>query len=201
MSHFIGICFTFGGQAVLDMNLEPYDEQTEDEAYLEFVDCTEDLKTEFEELPEVDDKVYDNGTRRDKDRTHYPTLEQFADEWFGYQQNEDGRYGYTTNPNAKWDWYSVGNRWDGYLKGKNGQEYNRLKFDDVDWDKTRIPFCFVDTDGNWNEVGEMGWFACVSNEKDEDVWADEFKAYVKSLQDLPEEEREDIMVWAVDFHI
>ena len=221
MSHFIGICFTFGGEGILDMNLEPYDEQTEDKEYLEFVDCTEEVEGEFKSLPEVDEKIYDNGQRRDKDLAHYPTIEEFAEDWFGYKK-QDGRWGYVTNPKAKWDWYAIGNRWDGYLYGKNGKEYNRLSFDEVDWEKmftpieqtytnfegkeetyteTHIPFCFVDTDGEWHERAEMGWFACTSNEKDVDVWEKEVKDYVKSIQDLPEEEREDIMVWAVDFHI
>lgn len=206
MSHFIGICFTIGGESILDANLEPYDEQTEDKEYLEFVDCTEEVKGEFESLPEVDEKIYDNGQRRDKDLTHYPTLEEFAEEWFGYHQ-EDGRWGYTTNPKAKWDWYAIGNRWNGYLLAKNGHEYNELKFDDVDWEKmfaedwNHVPFCFVDTDGEWHERAEMGWFACTSNEKEPDEWDKEVKDYIKSLQDLPEEEREDLMVWAVDFHI
>ncbi|WP_024516983.1 zinc finger-like domain-containing protein [Bradyrhizobium sp. Tv2a-2] len=49
-------------------------------------------------------------------------------------------------------------------------------------------------DGQWYERGEMGWFACVSNEKDGDVWDEEF---AKLLDDLPPE------TWlaVVDCHI
>ena len=49
---------------------------------------------------------------------YYETLEEFADEYHGYSKldNEEvwGRY---TNPNSKWDWYSVGGRYTGrYLR-------------------------------------------------------------------------------------
>jgi hypothetical protein len=71
--------------------------------------------------------------------------------------------------------------------------------DGESWNRT--PFCLVDTDANWHEKGEMGWWACVSNEKDADVWDEEVKSYIKHLQELPEEEREKIAVYAVDFHI
>lgn len=37
-------------------------------------------------------------------------------------------------------------------------------------------------DGKWFERGEMGWFACVSDEKEQAVWSDEF---AKLLDDLP----------------
>lgn len=49
-------------------------------------------------------------------------------------------------------------------------------------------------DGKWYERGEMGWWACVSNEKDEDKWLDEFAALIKGLPD-------DTLLTVVDCHI
>ena len=51
----------------------------------------------------------------------YPTLEAFAKDWHGAERDaEKGRYGYWENPNKKWDWHSLGGRWTGMLKLKNG---------------------------------------------------------------------------------
>lgn len=39
-------------------------------------------------------------------------------------------------------------------------------------------------DGNWHERGSMGWWGCVSDEKDKDAWGAE---YAKLIDDLPDE--------------
>ena len=222
MSHFIGLVFS--KNIDVETMLEPYDEQTENEEYTEFEDCTEEVEDRFNSLPDKDESVDSNGnpTAYPCDKEHYPTIEALACEWFGYGKNSEGRYGYTHNPNAKWDWYADGGRWAGYIYGKDGDEHNSLPFNEIDWEKmfekventytdykgeektyidNHVPFCVVDTDGNWHEKGEMGWFAVVSNEKDEDVWNDEVMAYVKHLEELPEDEKERIVVYAIDFHI
>ena len=48
--------------------------------------------------------------------------------------------------------------------------------------------------GEWHERGKMGWWACVSNEKDEDVWFSEFNKLIDSLPD-------DTLLTIVDCHI
>lgn len=50
----------------------------------------------------------------------YPTFEDFMREWHGMNSRDEktGLYGYWSNPNAKWDWYSLGGRWTGYFKPK-----------------------------------------------------------------------------------
>lgn len=51
----------------------------------------------------------------------YKTLEEYVKSE-GYEIDEvTGKYGYWTNPNAKWDWYQVGGRWKGMLKAKSGE--------------------------------------------------------------------------------
>lgn len=49
-------------------------------------------------------------------------------------------------------------------------------------------------DGIWYERGKMGWFACVSNEKAQDQWDEEFDKLVMGLPD-------DILLTLVDCHI
>lgn len=137
----------------------------------------------------------------------YPTLDKYAKDYYGYRKVA-GRYGYMSNPNAKWDWYSEGGRWGGYIFNKEGKTTDIELLTEVDWDKMfskdedgydHIPFCFVDTEGAWHEKGEMGWWAMVSNEKPKDEWHTEFKEYVQSL--LADAEANEIEVYAIDYHI
>ncbi len=74
----------------------------------------------------------------------------------------------------------------------------------MDKDETREDFltrraapitCFaVLKDGEWYEKGSMGWWACVSNEKDKGVWEAEVKKLVMGLPD-------DSLLTIVDCHI
>lgn len=55
-------------------------------------------------------------------KTAYPTFEKFMKEYAGYNSRDKraGRYGSWRNPNAKWDWYSIGGRWLGFFPVKPG---------------------------------------------------------------------------------
>jgi len=42
----------------------------------------------------------------------YPSLKQYAEDYCGYTyDSKNNAYGYYCNPNAFWDWYSIGGRW------------------------------------------------------------------------------------------
>lgn len=223
MSHFVGLVFVNNEEANVDMPLEPYCEEPEPE-YEEWEDHTDEVKEEFEKLPEKEEGKEEKDYPKDK--AHYPTIQDFARKWYGYEvrTDEDGNeiYGYMSNPNAKWDWYADGGRWDGYIYLKDGKEHNSLPIDEIDWvrmftdveyeytdydGKTKkgidnhVPFCVVRTDGEWFEKGEMGWWCCVANEKPKDEWKEQVQSYVAQLLALPDEERENIEVYAIDFHI
>lgn len=96
MSHFTVL--VIGDNA--EEQLIPFEEQTKNEKYLEFKDCTEEVINNYE-----------------KHKDEYKTLEDFAKEYYGYD-SVDGKYGYKRNPNAKWDWYVLGGRWTNTLKLK-----------------------------------------------------------------------------------
>lgn len=265
MSHFIGLVF-LRPDADIDATLECFDEQNEE--YMEFVDKTDEVKAEYEELPEscpsegkytkeedatdLINKIWDEApdmltpeeeeafwrpydkknyptpadiardkrceivpdeTKRDgvrfvrkweADWSHepskekYPTLDRYAKDYHAYRK-VNGRYGYMSNPNAKYDWYSEGGRWSGYLTNKEGKQTDIELLTEVDWEKTDTPFCFVNAEGEWIERGQMGWFAITTNEKPKEDWDEEFKSYVQSL--LADDEAKDIEVYAIDFHI
>lgn len=53
----------------------------------------------------------------------YIDFETFCEEWHGHSKRDEkkGRYGYWENPNAKWDWYQLGGRWNGFFRVKRGK--------------------------------------------------------------------------------
>lgn len=60
-------------------------------------------------------------------------------------------------------------------------------------DSAGVSFALL-MDGKWYERGEMGWWACVSNEKDKDEWNRQFHQLIDGLHD-------DTMLTVVDCHI
>ena len=79
-------------------------------------------------------------------------------------------------------------------KDWSGNEYRKLK-DSVKYHYTEndAPFCLI-IDGVWYERGKMGWWACVSDEKEKSDWNEEFMNLIKAL---PEKS----IVANYDFHI
>lgn len=241
------------------------------------------------------------------------TLEEFAKDWAGAEPipGQLGRYGRLTNPNAKWDWWLVGGRWNGLLQMKDGREGRLGKpglsdgrhagepgrasealAGDVDWDGMRqerldktlakyrafrealgnvdevalfperaenetydeegargdnaraafrskedycrahlasrtepakdywldtfkelsdlyylseeeyaaqfkcdaLTFGFVDTNGGWNQRGQMGWWGCVDEDRATDDYDETFWRFVESLPD-------DQRIFVIDCHI
>lgn len=65
---------------------------------------------------EVIPEGYQRVTRPIKEK--YESFERFMEEYAGCEPDEQGRYGYYENPNARWDWYQIGGRWQGALRLK-----------------------------------------------------------------------------------
>ena len=94
----------------------------------------------------------------------------YKDQIRWYEKEDIGKDGevYTTrNPKSKWDWYSLGGRWMGYFKSKEGVKFqlgvsdmgdnkpeagyaDAIKKGDVDWDGMRLD-SFHKTEKNWRE--------------------------------------------------
>lgn len=213
MSHFVGLCF--GGY--WDTDLEQYSENLEVEAYIEqtkeeaindvqrnqrkrYLEAVKALQTPNLKSQSMDfyQKIVDQGPSISKEDAWKEVLS------WGYELDEHDNLLSTYNPNSKWDWYCVGGRWNGFLVLKERKEdgsiieVNEAYFDEIDWDYmkewNRIPFCFVNEDGEWYEKGEMGWFAITVNEMEEDTWRATFEEYINTVED-------DCLVTVVDFHI
>jgi hypothetical protein len=72
----------------------------------------------------------------------------------------------TYNPKSKWDWWRVGGRFASHW----GEEFpvsEALKDSPNRPKEEKIPFAILTPDGEWLERGRMGWFASVSNEKED----------------------------------
>ncbi len=110
--------------------------------------------------------------------------------------DETDKKGHWTNPNSKWDWYSLGGRWSGMIKlrdgatGINGRAGTFGNETGIDQARKGDIINFVELttfavikDGKWYERGEMGWFGVVSDEKEAEQWAIELKKLVEGLPD------------------
>lgn len=213
MSHFIGLCF---GDC-WESNLDPYDEGLEVEPYVAYTkeEAIDEVKHRHAADYEWAIKTLENKSTPERQRKHAESIVEkglfisYEDAWkvaqkWGYEIDEDGNLLSRYNPDSKWDWYSIGGRWSGFLCTKerddegNPIRVNQAQFKDIDWDymieNNIIPFNYVTEDGEWREKGEMGWWGMTTNEMEQDDWSGNFKNYLKLVED-------DCLVTAIDFHI
>ena len=209
MSHFVGLCF---GDNWED-NLDQYYEGLEVEHYVAYTkdEAIDEVKKTHANSYEYAVKALQQTDLNSKMIEHYQSIVDkglfisYEDAWkeakdWGYEIDENENLLSTYNPDSKWDWYSVGGRWGGFLHYKDAdpgfEETNVAYIHELDMNYLleHIPFCFVTEDGEWIEKGEMGWWCSVSNEKSEETWKQQFTDYVKSLD-------ANCLVTAVDFHI
>jgi len=138
------------------------------------------------------------------DEEHY----RHATRWYEPENIDDEGNAYSTcNPQAKWDWYSLGGRWSGLIKLKEGAEgvegspgvfdnqtgidaANKGDIANLDEIKTYA----VIKDGKWYEKGQMGWFGMASNEMEQEDWDKQIENF---LSDVPD----DTLISIYDCHI
>lgn len=215
MSHFITLVFTKENGRTVEELLAPYDENivyapyvlyTREQAIAKIRKEIEDYKngpyTEYVSSPKKYEESHPNAEHINYLKNKFPKkLEWTDDECY---EDMKGRFDEdmiklngdllsTYNPNSKWDWYTIGGRWNNYLKTLSSETTNEDYASEIDW-KDIIPFAFVTPIGEWHERGEMGWWACVSNGKNIEDWKSEFKEFLDNLD-------EDTIVTVVDCHI
>ena len=156
-----------------DLNevMAPYDENNEDA--FEFEDRTEELLECYEEdIKEAEERGESVSS-------------VLVDSW-GYTE-KDGRFGSFYNPQGYWDWFTVGGRWEGFLKlnkeiknpedviecTEEGTHCNGCRSEDFDYEgqkkelKQDALFFAVLKDGQWYGSAELGWFGTTSNENED----------------------------------
>lgn len=213
MSHFVGLCFG----DYWESNLDAYDEGLEVEEYIVY---TRDEAIDIVKQNHV--KAYESAIEylrksdvTESNKEYYQSIIDkglfisYEDAWkkvldWGYKLDEEENLLSTYNPDSKWDWYSIGGRWSGFLCTKekddegNPIRVNQAQFKDIDWDymfENHItPFNYVTEEGMWREKGEMGWWGMTTNEMEQDDWDANFKRYLKLVED-------DCLITVIDFHI
>jgi len=199
MSHFTTVVLVNKGeeniQSKVEELLRPFDENLECDPRI--YETKEEVIAKFEESrkeiinnPDSYLGQIQNGTsdRSEQKDILSMTLEQFNEWYYGEEQpfDEEGNMLTTSNPNAQWDWWDFGGRWNGKIQGEYkgdndggfnfGEEFRQLKdnvinvSDLLNQEKPFIPFAILTPDGEWIERGKMGWWGCVSDEKDKDTW-------------------------------
>lgn len=101
-----------------------------------------------------------------------------------YEQDMIGKEGevYSTyNPKSKWDWYVLGGRWKGYFTLPDGSKSDQALKKDIVFPIE--PTFAVLHNGEWHERGKMGWWAMVTDEKDSELWKQEFQSIVESCDE------------------
>lgn len=213
MSHFVGLCFGDDWANQLDY----YYEGREVEDYIKYT-----KQEAITKAKESHERNYEYAVKEvERDKIAPDMLKQLneiidkgmciSDEvaWemvkdWGYKIDEEGNLLSTYNPDSKWDWYSIGGRWNGFLVLKERDEEgdiietNEALVGEVDWDYMLEhkfpPFCYTDEDGEWFEKGEMGWWGVAFDEQPEDTWLNQFKDYLNEVDS-------DCLVTVIDFHI
>nr|URC17109.1 MAG: hypothetical protein [Lokiarchaeota virus Ratatoskr Meg22_1012] len=105
----------------LEKVMKPYYECLKKEFVVEIK--KDELESKFEEW-----KVKHSDYQKEYE---YKNAKEWLEKWYGYEFSENiNVYGYWRNPNAKYDWYEIGGRWQGMLllkeppfgaiKGKKG---------------------------------------------------------------------------------
>ena len=164
MSHFIGLCFGEDWQS----NLEMYDESLEVEKYVKYTkdEAIDKVKQEQALRYENAVKALDDSELPERSRQYYQDVVDkglfisYEDAWkeakgWGYDIDEAENLVTTYNPNSKWDWYSIGGRWDGFIRLKERDEngdplrVNQALFKEIDWEymlkNNGIPFNYITT--------------------------------------------------------
>jgi hypothetical protein len=89
----------------------------------------------------------------------------------------------TWNPEGKWDWYEVGGRWNGRLRGNVLSARTLLKKPNL---RRLLPACMVTPDGSWHESETFiaeGWTKWRVERKGGAAWLAEVRAALRHYPD------------------
>jgi hypothetical protein len=85
-----------------------------------------------------------------------------------------GQYRTRYNPNAHWDWWVIGGRWD-----DPAGNVRRLR----DWPADTPPLAVVTPDGTWHAQAEMGWFGYSQAVMTDAAWQTRWQAWRQTYGD------------------
>ena len=172
---------------------ESLEQYKESPYYKEYIKDPEVYKEKHKDNPKHIDYLENEFPKRLK-WTDEECYEYIAEDYEDDKKDEEGNLYSDYNPLSKWDWFSVGGRWNDWLPTSKGNA-NEAYVSDILWDKLpHPPFAFIDLDGEWHQKGDMGWWGIATNLKEEEAWKKEYDNYITSLDD-------NIQAVVVDCHI
>lgn len=196
MSHFTVAVITKDGE--VETALAPYDENTRvapridleaKKVLAEFKKCQAEgravRKKKFKDAKGEPERFWTE--EKVKKILAYKTVNEYEVDWCGGELDADGNRLTTYNENSKWDWYDdTGGRWrDAGTIPENHcmvSEYLKLVKTKKGFEKHGT-FAIISHLGQWYEKGRMGWWAMVSDKKDEnEVHAN----FIKILEAAPQ---------------
>lgn len=154
MSHFL-IYVSDADKVKLKEQLEPFNENTENEKYVEreyfckageywqyyereilpgLTELIENKDPYWQTQKPVFEQVKRNFENAKNDDTR---LKKLILEEEGGNEDDNGNLYYLEPKNPKWDWYEIGGRWQGWLRTTNGKDCNEAKKAQIDPEKMR----------------------------------------------------------------
>lgn len=145
---------------------------------------------EFEAMLATGDEQRFNLARCREELARLQTMspEDTYREYCRYHERLDrtGRPISTYNPQAKWDWYAIGGRWDGWLHDIDGSretvEDNLAPVEQV-LTSEKFPFAIITLDGEWLQRGQMGWFGIVRDDQGDAAWHEQLRQLLTEYRD------------------
>ncbi len=134
-----------------------------------------------------------------KDGDDFETVySKHGESWNGgrWHKDSDGVWSVFSrrNPDARWDYYSLGGRWEESLVLRNGEVADCAQKGEIDWGKTsRSCFAFV-RGYEWYAQGEILGFGCSDDEYSDEEWD-------KIVKDMLEELADSTLISVYDLHI
>lgn len=190
MSHFSVLVIGDDVEGQLDpfWELDLHQSEAAEDYRAEF--CVElegnDLDAHFEEWKEKHPEYVS--------KYNYENAQDWMDDWHGYTYSEeyDG-WGYWYNPDAKWDWYSIGGRWAGFLKLKSHRV--GMKSGETSWifdGKDPYKEGYVDS----AMMGDINWEGMHFDRRKEaeEVW-EEYKKFLFESSIMDKTERSKHAYW------
>ena len=92
----------------------------------------------------------------------------------------------TYNPAGKWDWFSIGGRWNGWLRDREptrASHTDNLATIEQVIGRKKFPFAIITPEGMWHEQGCMGWWGAVIDGKETADWHTEAEAILRNYAD------------------
>ena len=119
-------------------------------------------------------------------RTSARSLAACVEDWSGDKGgvDEKGLFAlHTYNPDGKWDWYEVGGRWKGFLRGDVRSAASLLNSPKL---AKLLPHDFLTPDGTWHEVETFvraGWIGGHFERRSDNQWLEEFQQALRQFRE------------------